>query len=530
MGFSDEEDRGSDVKKSTGFLCSGTVGRRTSHPGHSLFCWLGQERWCRSWAASTLSSETLSAEYPQTGMVPCMQKPQPCMVAQEAQAMRLDLQRNFVRDAGNVRALVRNIAECTLSPVKLVQRCLDRITEVDAEVCAWVHVAADEALADARRCEEEAQRQALRGPLHGIPFGVKDVIDVAGMPTRCGSRSRADIHQAHADAELVAAARAAGAIVLGKLHTTEFAFFDPAPTHNPHAPAHTPGGSSSGSGAAVASGTVPLALGTQTFASVNRPAAYCGVAAFKPSTRSLSTFGITSLAPYSDTIGFFGQMVEDAVSFFEAVAPPCAMPLSPVTGRMRVAFLDDPLVEQATGEARDACRAMMDALGADLAVETRPAPVRMQGITDLLRTVMLFEMARNHRCVLDEPEGMIGPRFIEGVRDGLAIPTGKYLACRRELDAMRRAFFSALADVDLFLWPAAPGPAPKGLQSTGDPGLIAPWTALGSPILTIPTTTSAAGLPLGCILAGHPGADLALCHAGRRISASWDRKGGSAEA
>ena len=162
---------------------------------------------------------------------------------------------------------------------------------------------------------------------------MKDVIDVEGLPTRCNSRFLEERAPASADAGVVATLRAAGAVVLGKVHTTEFAFFDPSPARNPHHTAHTPGGSSSGSAAAVAAGMVPAALGTQTVASVNRPAAYCGISAFKPSSGLLSTFGVTPLAPVFDTVGLFGYRVADAVDLFEAVCPAHAAPGTDVTHR-----------------------------------------------------------------------------------------------------------------------------------------------------------------------------------------------------
>ncbi|MBX9701055.1 MAG: amidase, partial [Acetobacteraceae bacterium] len=191
----------------------------------------------------------------------------------------------LIGDAGGVRDLGAAMAAGTLTAEALVRRCLDRIAAVDGEVRAWIHVLPDQALAAARALDAERRTGQVRGPLHGIPVGVKDVIDVAGLPTRANSPSRADVAPATADATVVAHLRAAGAIILGKLHTTEYAYFQSLPpTRNPWDLARTPGGSSAGSGAAIAAGTVPLALGTQTAGSVNRPAAYTGVGAFKPST------------------------------------------------------------------------------------------------------------------------------------------------------------------------------------------------------------------------------------------------------
>ena len=215
-------------------------------------------------------------------------------------------QTNHVADAGRIAELQRDIRSGTLSASALVERCLARIDATDPAVQAWRYVAYDSARAEANLLDREAKAGCFRGPLHGIPVGIKDIIDVLGMTTLANSKVRANSTPATANAEIVAALRLAGAVILGKTHTTEFAYFDPSPARNPHNIAHTPGGSSSGSAAAVGAGAVPLAIGTQTVASVNRPAAYCGVAAFKPSTQSTCTHGIAPLAPAFDTVGFFG--------------------------------------------------------------------------------------------------------------------------------------------------------------------------------------------------------------------------------
>ena len=210
---------------------------------------------------------------------------------------------SLIENPGRIRDLSAAMAKGEITAEALVRRYLDRIAAVDGQVKAWIHVLADAALAEARALDAERKAGRLRSPLHGIPVGIKDVIDVRGLPTRANSPSRADIAPASADATVVAHLRAAGAIVLGKLHTTEYAFFQSLPpTRNPWDLARTPGGSSAGSGAAIAAGVVPLALGTQTAGSVNRPAAYTGVCAFKPSTLAIGGVGVVPLAPSFDTI------------------------------------------------------------------------------------------------------------------------------------------------------------------------------------------------------------------------------------
>jgi aspartyl-tRNA(Asn)/glutamyl-tRNA(Gln) amidotransferase subunit A len=425
----------------------------------------------------------------------------------------------FVQNPGQLKDLAARIVDGTLSPVDLVQGYLNRIAEVDGEVCAWIEIDGERALREAQECEREAQKGVLRGPLHGVPVGVKDVIDVAGLPTLCGSRSRADALKPGADAEVVAAVKAAGAIVLGKLHTTEFAFFDAPPTRNPHNLNHTPGGSSSGSGAAVAAGMVPLALGTQTFGSVNRPAAYCGIAAFKPSTRSLSTFGVNPLAPYTDTVGFFGWSVDDAVSFYEAIRPAYVRDdWQQALSKTKVVLIEDRLLDDASEEAMRACKNMHASFASKCVVESQPAPISMTRVLDLLRSIMHYELSRIYGRLLELPAGIVGQKFSEAIREGQAISDAQYRSERAEADLLRQTFFQAFDKDTLFLWPAAPGSAPEGIEWTGDPRYIAPWTALGGPIVTMPAGKSANGLPLGCLLAGRPGRDTCVSRIARDLA------------
>lgn len=435
-----------------------------------------------------------------------------------------DTEKNYVADPGRVAELARDIRDGVLSPVDLVQRCLDRIAAVDGDVEAWRELDSDRALAMAAVLTAEAKAGTVRGPLHGIPVGVKDIIDVAGLPTRCNSNSLADTAPATADAEIVAALRAAGAIVLGKTHTTEFALRDPSPARNPHNLEHTPGGSSSGSAAAIAAGMVPVALGTQTMASVNRPAAYCGIGAFKPTTRAMPGAGIALLSSLYDTVGFYGGRVEDACTVFEAVCPP-GLRGAGVTDdperTLSVTVLTDPFIESADAEIHRATANAADRMrDAGHAVATTASPVSFEALFKAHRLAMEYEIGRIRRAFLDEPQGMIGPLLLETIRDGLKISDEAYFAARRAMDAMRADFFAAFPATDAFLWPATPKPAPKGLAWTGDASYISPWTALAGPVVTMPSGKVAAGLPVGCLLAGAPGTDLALAGIARRLAAA----------
>lgn len=426
----------------------------------------------------------------------------------------------YVADPGRVRLLANDIAGKRLSPVELVRHYLDRIAEADPHVQCWRQLDGERALAVAAEREKEAAGGLIRGPLHGIPVAVKDIIDVEGLPTRANSRSRADIKPATADAEVVLALRAQGAIVLGKVHTTEFAFFDPSPARNPHNLAHTPGGSSSGSAAAVAGGMAPIAIGTQTVASVNRPAAYCGIAAFKPSSRSLPTFGITPLAPSYDTAGFYGWSVDDATLAFEAAAP-ISMRGDAVKvdeTPLRVAIPEDGHLNDAIPDMKAAHQRIADGFAkAGHRVERVASPIPFTKLFELQRSTMLFETGGALRYLLDAPQGSVGEKLLGAIRDGLGIPLSRYLDERAEIDRMRRTFF-AEQSADLFLWPAAPGTAPEGLGWTGDPKYIAPWTALGGPIVTMPAGKAANGLPLGVIVAARPGRDAQMCTWARRLA------------
>ncbi|MFQ5571606.1 MAG: amidase [Rhodothermales bacterium] len=431
---------------------------------------------------------------------------------------------NYVADPGRIADLARRIREGELSPADLVRRCLERMKAVEGVLQAWCDVMETDALAEAERLGEEAQRGQIRGPLHGIPVGVKDIIDVATRQTRAGSLSRADVAPSSTDAEVVAASRAAGAVILGKTHTTEFAYFDPGPTRNPHNPDHTPGGSSSGSGAAVAAGMVPLALGTQTAGSLNRPAAYCGIAAFKPSTGLLSTFGVVPLAASFDTVGPFGYTVEDAVTYFEALCPGHAR-FRPENGAgqsgYRVVVLEDPILAEADAEVLAAVDRVVQRLtDAGHGVRRAPSPAPFKKLAANHKTVMEYEIGRAQKVLLDEPANLIGERLRATIMDGGRILDVAYLDARNALAAAQTRFWSAFAGVDAVVFPATPAPAPRGIHATGDPGYILPWTVLGGPVVTLPAGAARSGLPVAVLLAGAPGSDLAFGRIACRLAAA----------
>ena len=444
-------------------------------------------------------------------------------------AQPADTARRFVEDPGRIASLVEEMRTGRLSSEALITRYLDRIARVEEYVRAWRVVDSARALEDARALDREAAEGRFRGPLHGLPVAIKDVMDVEGLPTRCNSPALENRTPATADAEVVTALRAAGAVVLGKAHTTEYAFFDPSPARNPHHTDHTPGGSSSGSSAAVASGSAPAATGTQTVASVNRPAAYCGIAAFKPSTGLLSTFGVTPLAPMFDTVGLFGFRVADAIALFDAVCPAHAASRQ-AGGRagvtdepFKVVALDDPALARAAPAVRDALESAADRLReAGHEVLARETCVSFETLCNDQRRCMLYQMGRVHRPLLNLPRDQVGEKLREALAAGAHISDDEYRTLRKSLVAARHRVFESVTDAHAVLWPAAPDTAPAGLKWTGDPSYISPWTALGGPVVTVNVGADESGMPIGALLAGAPGSDADFTGIARRLAAALE--------
>jgi aspartyl-tRNA(Asn)/glutamyl-tRNA(Gln) amidotransferase subunit A len=433
---------------------------------------------------------------------------------------QMDAEQGLRDDPGSVAEIARALRSGETTSRAAVERALARIMAVDGIVRAWISVQAEEARAAADVLDAEARAGRWRGPLHGVPFAVKDVIDLEGQPTRAGSAARADAAPAAIDATVVLRLRAQGAIPLGKVHTTEFAYFDGVPpTRNPHDPRCTPGGSSAGSVAAVASGTVPFAIGTQTAASVNRPASFCGIGAFKPSGLSVVGAGVTPFAPSFDTLGAFAATAADAAEVVAAMAPEavfrdCPDDLWPT----EVVMIDDPyLAGRVMPQMQEAVAQLGRRLAAaGLPVRRATSPVPFEGLIAAHRTIMLFEFSRIHAGLLAREE-LIGPRFAADIRVGLAVPAAEHADATNRLIAARRQFWAHFGRRALILAPAAPGPAPEGF-GTGDPTIVAPLTALEGPIASIPAGNCPdTGLPLGAVLAAAPGEDGPLAATLRKL-------------
>jgi amidase len=403
-----------------------------------------------------------------------------------------------------VREAARQIAERRLTAEALAAAYLDRIDAREPVVGAWQYLDREQALATARRRDAEPPR----GPLHGIPIAVKDLIDTVDMPTGYGS----PIYRRHrpaADASCVALAKAAGAVVLGKTVTTEFAALTPGKTANPRNPAHTPGGSSSGSAAAVADGMAPLAFGTQTAGSVIRPAAYCGCIGYKPSFGLINRAGVKPLADSLDTIGILAHRVEDAAFFAGVLSErPALRHLAVPSEAPRFGLYRTPVWEEAepaTAAVLDAAREALVRAGASVA-ELAIAPEHHE-LTEAQNTIMRFEMVRAFAYERTLHSAELSPRFAQMLDAGMTIGTDEYdraLARAAEARAGLDAFFGSC---DAVLVPAAPGEAPMGLGNTGDPVFNRMWTLLGIPCVTLPASWADNGLPTGVQLVGRLGDD-----------------------
>lgn len=410
--------------------------------------------------------------------------------------------------------MARRLAAGEITAEALCRASLDRIAERQ-EIAAWTHVAPADALAHAR----ELDHAPYRGGLAGIPVGVKDIMATVDMPTCYGSSIYAG-HRPPWDAACVALTREAGGIILGKTVTTEFAFFRPGPTVNPRNPAHTPGGSSSGSAAAVADGHVPLAFGTQTAGSVVRPASYCGIVGFKASHRAHSLSGIKELSGNLDTLGWFARCVDDIALFRNGLlGEPDSIyqpPASPRIGLCRTPVW--PLGEASTHAAVEAAAEQFTAAGASI-VEVEMPPI-FDDLHESQRRMMAYEVARALAFERTVHGAALSDTLNDFMAEGLTISQADYQAVRTHGRACRAAFRDVMEGVDVILTPAAPGEAPKGIGATGEPIFNRIWTLLGVPAITLPCHTGPNGLPVGIQLIAPYGQDAGLLATARWAEAA----------
>lgn len=395
------------------------------------------------------------------------------------------------------------------SVAALVEACLEVIEAREPEVGAWA--ALDPELV--RRHAAELDRADTRGPLEGLPLGVKDVIETADLPTGCGS-ALYEGRRTGRDAAVVAAWRAQGGMVMGKTVTTELAGLAPAPTRNPHDPTRTPGGSSSGSAAAVAARMVPAAVGTQTAGSVIRPAAYCGIAGFKPTFGWLSTSGVSMWSWSLDTIGCFAPTVARAALVAGALAGRDWVP-DPRPAAPRIGLLHTPWDDEADDGVVELVHDTVRALG-----PTEVRSVEVNGPVGESRaaqeTIMAYEGARALAHERAADGGRLTPTIRDSLDAGARIPHDVYDAAQRQAAAGRAALDGLFGALDVLVTPAAPGVAPPYHTGSGDPVFCRAWTLLGTPTVNVPGLTRD-GLPLGIQVVGRPGAEAATVAAAHWI-------------
>lgn len=397
----------------------------------------------------------------------------------------------------------RLIREGKLTPTRLLESILKRIDDLEPALEAWVTMDEERAVSDAEALTREAEEGSLRGPVHGIPVGVKDIYFTRGLRTTMGSKIYAD-HTPEYDAETVAILREAGAVIPGKTETTEFAAYDPAPTRNPWNTEHTPGGSSSGSAAAVSSGMCPAALGSQTGGSVIRPAAFCGVVGLKPTYDLISRRGVFPLSWSLDHVGFFTRSVEDSTIMLNVLSGvehrPDHDPDPPKLGLLRGYYQE--AADEAVWEGlMDAAGRLQDA-GAEV-VELQ-LPRSFEYVHPAHGIIFSAEAASVHEEVFRRDPESYKPKMRSHVAAGLLIPSQAYLRAKRIRGVFAMEARDLLGEVDCLLTPSSVTPALRGLESTGDPAFNAVWSFCGFPAITVPCGLTGDGLPLGLQLTGLP--------------------------
>ena len=400
-----------------------------------------------------------------------------------------------------VHEAAERIRRGEVAAAALTEACLARIAKLEPGVLAWAHLDRDGALAAAHERDAEARAGRVRGPLHGVPIGIKDIFDVAGMPTTAGAKAFAHTRPTR-DSGAVARLRAAGAVIIGKTHTTQFAFRDPSPARNPWDTTHTPGGSSSGSAVAVAARMVPCATGSQTVGSILRPAAYCGVVGLKGPHGLVPVDGAVPLAWSLDHIGPFARSVADAALVLAVMADAKVEPAHIEAPRLAVGRQ---LFERAEPDLRHHLEGVVERLAqAGARVTELTLPPSFGEIHAAGQVVLEVEAATYHQPAFAKHAADYGSGMREMLQIGLKRPATEYVAANRARLAFREAMIPLLEAHDALLSPTAPGPAPAGLGWTGDASLCAPWSSAGVPSISLPTGLNALGLPLALQLVQAP--------------------------
>jgi aspartyl-tRNA(Asn)/glutamyl-tRNA(Gln) amidotransferase subunit A len=423
-----------------------------------------------------------------------------------------------------------------VSPVAMVEDCLKRIDALESMLQAWVTLDRSGAMEAAQRCAQRLQRGEEAGLLAGAPVGLKDIFYTAGLLTTAGSKVYADFVPAY-DATSVVRLKEAGASIIGKAVTTEFATSDPSPTRNPWNTAHTPGGSSSGSAVAVAARMIPAALGSQTGGSTLRPAAYNGIVGLKASYGRISRYGVIPVSWCLDHVGILVRSVEDAAIVLQAIAGPdphdpgaLTEPMGAYTAAVqqadtppRIGVLRGYFAEHADAETRQHTDAAAQKLAqAGAAVQDVALPPSFASVQAAQRIIMKVEMAAFHADMFMTQRDLYRPNIRESIESGLVIPGVDYLRAQR----LRRLFQNEVSEmfqaVDVLLTPATPAPAPRDLNTTGDASFQSPWTYAGVPAIALPSGLSEAGMPLGLQLIAPYRQEEQLLRAARWCEAALD--------
>jgi Asp-tRNA(Asn)/Glu-tRNA(Gln) amidotransferase A subunit family amidase len=433
----------------------------------------------------------------------------------------------------------REIRAGQLSAEDYARALLARIDEREPEVQAWAWLDREHALAQARAVDERRRRGVGAGPLAGVPVGVKDIVDVRGLPTEDGTVLHAG-RIAQADAALVARLRAAGGWPMGKTVTTELATYAPGKTRNPHRASHTPGGSSSGSAAAVAAGMVPLAIGTQTNGSVVRPASFCGVVGFKPSFGAIARTGVLTQSPPLDQVGVFARSVEDVALLAEALwgfderdpatRPEPAPPLAAVASSEppqppRLGWTPTPWWDRVAPDAREAFGGLLERLGEHRCDVALPAGAG-QAIA-WHRTVMEADIAASFEAEYERGRAQLSDSLAGQIERGRRVTAVEYRKAVAQVGPLNAAFAPLFERVDALVAPATLGTAPPAASGTGDPLMCTLWTFCGMPAISLPLLQGADGLPIGVQLVAARGDDARLLRTARWLVRHFPAQEGS---
>ena len=435
-------------------------------------------------------------------------------------------------DASELNAIdaVGRLRDGSLRSEEITRACLDRIEALEPTVQAWTHLDPEYALTQAREADQRRSSGADIGPLHGLPVGVKDIFDTRDMPTECGT-TLMSARQPNQDAGVVTALRDAGAVIMGKTVTTELAMYSPGKTTNPHDPSHTPGGSSSGSAAAVATNMVPLAVGSQTNGSVIRPASFCGVYGFKPSFGAITRSGVLALSRPLDTVGVFGRTVEDAALAaeplfgFDERDPDTRIrarqnlvqtasedpPLPPM-----FAFVKSPVWDHAEDDTREGFAELVDALG-DQCDEVE-LPALFDEAVRWHRTILCADLAKSLGNLYEGGAGELSVVLRGMIEEGQSCLAVDYNRAVEMIPVLNAGLEQIFKRYDGILTPAARGEAPAGLDATGSPIFCSMWTFVGLPAVSLPLLQGSTDLPIGVQMIGERSGDARLLRNARWLA------------